>query len=190
MLLLLFIDADMGRTGAVFLYKRSLLATMQGVDDDTDGIRISIPLQCIDSHSSNQYFDKWHSITLSLSAPSTLDSDDTSSTDSERSIQSVEFVATSFIQCVDGLDAMFEAKKKLLEKQQQQSANDDPYRANRKVIVDYGSLGFPQPSETIDGTPSRSREQAVCDAIGIGASSDVWSACFLPLFSSSSFSFF
>lgn len=161
--------------GAVFLYKRSLLATLQGVDDDMDGIRISIPLQYVDSHKVTSYLDSLHTVKLSLSTPSTP-GDDTSSTDSDKSIDAVEFVATAVHHCLDGLDEMMNAKQRLLEKE-----DLEEFAANRKIVVDYGSLGFPHTSEHSEESPNRSREQAICDAIGIGGSSDIWSTSILTV---------
>ncbi|THH30054.1 hypothetical protein EUX98_g4134 [Antrodiella citrinella] len=151
-------------TGAVFIYKRSLQSTLQGVEDDTDGVRISIPLQAVENYSVSKYMDTLHTITISLC---TTPGDENDSSDNDHSLQSVEFVAISADQYQSGLDAMIAAQQALVNK-------EDAYSANRKVIVDYGSLGFPQPTEHSEQSPSRSREQVVCDAIGIGASLDVW----------------
>lgn len=153
--------------GAIFMYKRGLVAALQGVEADTDGVRISIPIQSIETHTLSPYMETLHIVSLSLSAPSET-SDDASSLDSDHSIESVEFVVTSLHECKDGLAALAEAKRTV----------GDPYTATRKIVVDFGSLGFPQPAESEESVASapRSREQAVCDAIGIGASSHIWSA--------------
>lgn len=161
------------------MYKRSLLATMQGVEDDTDGVRISIPLQAIDNHSFSRYIESFYTVALSLSPPSGPGADDSSSTDSNQSIRSVEFIAKSTHSCQEGFHSMIKAKQKLSDADLEGA--EDAYVANRKVIVDYGSLGFPQPSDSADETSPRSREQVVCDAIGIGPSSDVWSTCCMPV---------
>ncbi|TCD70176.1 hypothetical protein EIP91_004646 [Steccherinum ochraceum] len=160
--------------GAVFMYKRSLLSTLQGADDEADGVRMSIPLQFIENQVISRYMDNLHTVVLSLSplSASSSDSDDSESTDSDQSIESVEFVAMSLNKCEDGLNILANARKALQEKEKKDGARTE--RRNRKIIVDYGSLGFPQATESHEEVEEKSREQVVCDAIGIRASSRVW----------------
>ncbi|KAH8104667.1 glycosyltransferase family 1 protein [Cristinia sonorae] len=150
---------------ALFLYKRSLLATMQGIEEENDGVRINIPMHCVEAHSVDPFVEMFKTISLSLS---TAPGDETASSNSDSSIQSIQFVQIGLPHTPDAcVEAIVEAKKNL------PTTTEEEFIANRKVMVDYGSLGFPV-TDGFEGGSPKSREQLVCDAIGIGAVSDVW----------------
>ncbi|KAI0789591.1 hypothetical protein C8Q75DRAFT_142849 [Abortiporus biennis] len=159
--------------GTIFFYRRSLISTIKtSSSEETDGIRIIIPLQCISRHIHKHYADTFHfhSLIVTCNQGASTPASENPPSDSENiDFPVVQFATTSFEQPLVDLS-------KIIEQAKIRTAHDDLATSlGRKIVVDYGSLGLEEAQKTSNGKAvPQTQDQIVCDLLGIPYSDDVW----------------
>ncbi|KAI0074052.1 UDP-Glycosyltransferase/glycogen phosphorylase, partial [Panus rudis PR-1116 ss-1] len=154
--------------GTIFLYRRTLYSSLQPSDaEDTDSVKISIPLPCIKSVTRSILADTIRLTTLEVftdrSSSSLLTGED------ESNIQTVQFATAPRDTSLDRLDSIVEESRRGV-------SADDLASLSLKVIVDCASISLEELRSTEEsiGSETGSKAKTVCDALGIPYSSDVW----------------
>ena len=172
--------------GAIFLYRRKLMAALKPSEaGESDSVKISIPLPCIQNISRGRFAELLHFITLLVSTqdgePGTPFRNGGHSTyeDPPGDPQTVQFAVAPFDKSLERLEALVETSKKHVY-------SNGSTSLKTKVVVDFASVTLKElqasKSETSsDGNEEVAKEKFICDILGIPYTSDVWSA-FLVLF--------
>ncbi|CAL1713004.1 unnamed protein product [Somion occarium] len=166
--------------GAIFLYKHKLMASLKPSDtEDSDGVKISIPLPCIEGINHGRFADLLHLVTLQVDCENHNHNEANASngkrtmhSEPSHGLQSIQFGIASFDITLDGLEQIVETSKKRV-------FADDGSPLRTKVIVDYASVTLNDLQQCragilTDETDDGSKGKLVCDMLGIPYGPNIW----------------
>lgn len=142
-------------------------------EDDEDSVRIVIPLSCIARQMHKRFANTINLVSLFIVCPETpsplvqLNGSSGSGSD----VQLLQFAM------IEPEGAWYEMGRIIDQsRSQDEIITDDPYAQARRVVVDYGSLGYPSVQRDLGGNGSeKNHDQFICDVLGIPFTADVWS---------------
>lgn len=169
-------------TGAIFLYRRKLMAALESSEaGESDSVKISIPLPCLESISRSRFAELLRFVTLVVSTqggeprtPGFRTGGHSNYEDVSADLHTVQFAVAPFDASLDRLEDLVETSKKHVYSSVGSSLKT-------KVVVDFASVTLKELQDKKNGiSPDAgedgSKEKFICDILGIPYSSDVWSA--------------
>lgn len=172
------------------MYRRGLITTLRANPEDTDAVRISIPLPRVDHFSIDRYSDVLHLINLSVSGVGIWSSEPHDGVDSPSPFthQSCDYLDSQLVQFgITTGEETWISVGEMIEKSKTQTPTEDANVIGGKVVVDCGSLGLNAPPESKISfhphpTPHRQgseivdqiKGETVCRNIGIPYGPEVW----------------